>query len=215
MTIDPLIGELQPKETKRAVQACNDYLRMGPGRSYEKLLNCYRNTTEVRPPVSTLKTIKKWGGLFGWVARANAYDAEVERQKNETVEHRRLEALQTGLALDYERILNLKHLAQTLGAEIWQEDGEFVKDAIWLPDVKQIGAGETAERIDIVRFNQAILSEFRAILDDLAKETGGRKSQHNISGEMAIAEMPIEEWKKRQQQQQQQAQAALEDFDDE
>ena len=213
--IELLAGEKQERETKKAMQACNDYLRMGAGRSLEKLSRIYSDPMPDKPPTRHIATLKIWSAKFGWVARSNIYDAEIERQKNEYIEARRFDSLKTGLALDYERVLKLKHLADTLEREIWQDDGEFVTDNIWVPDVKQIGGGEYAERVDIVRFNQPILTEFRAILDDLAKETGGRKSQHNLSGEIAIAEMSLDEWKKRQQTQSEQAQAALEDFDDE
>jgi hypothetical protein len=52
------------------------------------------------------------------------------------------------------------------------EDGVYHN--VWVPDVKQIGSGADAERVDIEHFNSAIISEYRATLDDIAKETGGR-----------------------------------------
>lgn len=180
--IEPLTGQRQPKETKRAVQSCNDYLLMGAGRSLEKLWQRYQAVTDPLPPTRRITTLKQWSTDYGWVARADEYDAKVEAEKTALVEARRRDAIDTGLALDYERILKLKHLADTLGREIWSDDGKFIKDAIWLPDVKQIGGGEYAERVDLVKFNQAILTEFRAILDDLAKETGGRKSRQEVTG---------------------------------
>jgi hypothetical protein len=42
---------------------------------------------------------------------------------------------------------------------------------------KQVGAGEFAERIDLVRFNASILAEYRSTLADLAAETGGRRQR--------------------------------------
>lgn len=180
--IDLLAGKPKEKETKKAMQACNDYLRMGPGRSLAKLHQTYTEYGPEKPPTRHLATLKTWSTNYGWQARVNEYDTEIERQKTEYLEQRRIDALNTGLALDYERILKLKHLADKLENEIWNEEGEFIRDTVWLPDVKQIGGGEFAERVDIVRFNQAILSEFRAILDDLAKETGGRKHQHEVTG---------------------------------
>jgi hypothetical protein len=53
---------------------------------------------------------------------------------------------------------------------------------VWLPDVKQIGGGEHAERVDIVRFNAALIEQYRGTLDDLAKETGGRKQKMEVTG---------------------------------
>ena len=42
--------------------------------------------------------------------------------------------------------------------------------------------GEFAERVDIERFNAAIISEVRGVLDDIAKETGGRAQKLEHSG---------------------------------
>jgi hypothetical protein len=44
-----------------------------------------------------------------------------------------------------------------------------------VPDVKSIGSGEFAERVDLVRFNAALLEQFRGTLDDIAQEVGQRK----------------------------------------
>jgi len=90
--------------------------------------------------------------------------------------------MQSGLALDYERAVELKRLAHFLIEQIYEqgEDGNYHN--VWLPDVKQIGAGKNIERIDIERFNAAIISELRGVLDDLAKETGGRKLRQEITG---------------------------------
>lgn len=185
-------GERQEKETKKAMQACNDYLRLGPGRSLAKLHHLYTEDTPEKPPTRSINTLKRWSTDFDWPTRATAYDIRIEQLKTAEAERRQLEAMQTGLALDYERVLKLKHLASTLAAEIWADNGEFIQDAVWVPDVKQIGGGEFAERVDIVRFNRPILEEFRAILDDLAKETGGRRQKTDLdvtSGGEALDKM--------------------------
>jgi hypothetical protein len=175
-----LAGKPLSGEVERNRIACNDYLRMGAGRSLAKLRQMYVEYTSEKPPTVHLRTLQRWSSVYDWQARAAAYDAEIEQQKTAYVEQRRREALESGLALDFERVLTLKHLADTLGREIWERSGEFIKDAIWLPDVKSIGSGEFAERIDIVRFNRAILEEFRSVLDDLAKETGGRRQKSDV-----------------------------------
>lgn len=188
--IELLAGEPFPNETKKARQAFNDYARMGPGRSLAKLHQYYNETTTEKPPAKALRTLAGWSTGFAWQARVAAYDSEVERQKNAALARRRAKAMEKGLALDYKRVMKLKHLASKLAGEIFDDSGEFVEDAIWLPDVKSIGSGEFAERVDIVRFNRAILEEFRAILDDLAKETGGRKQRHDITtGDKPLGEV--------------------------
>jgi len=177
--IEPLGGERGERETNKAIQACNDYLRLGPGRSLAKLLDRYQNATEA-PPTKRIKSLADWSRTFGWQARAVAYDAAAERQKTEATEARRREAMETGLALDYERVLELKALAQFLKGQLYEvsEDGKFPN--VWVHDVKQIGKGEDAERVDIERFNSAIFEQFRGTIDDLARETGGRKLKTSL-----------------------------------
>lgn len=129
------------------------------------------------PPVKRFATLADWSTTFGWQARAAAYDAGIEREKNEALEARRREAMQTGLALDFERVIELKRLADFLKSQVYEqgEGGDYHN--IWLPDVKQVGSGEDAQRVDIERFNGALLEQLRGTFDDLAKETGGRKQK--------------------------------------
>lgn len=199
-----LAGERKDNESDRAAQACNDYLRLGPARSLSKLVQKYAKRNQKEPATDSESTLKKWSAEFEWQLRASAYDAELEAEKNE----KRRQVFEQGLALDYERVTKLKRLASFLEKQILDEiqaptyaSAEDAIDAalsgnapyapppgfenykVWLPDVKQIGSGEDAERVDIVRFNAALISEFRAALDDLAKETGGRRQKvdHLIS----------------------------------
>ena len=48
--------------------------------------------------------------------------------------------------------------------------------------MKQIGSGELAQRVDLVRFNGPLISELRETLADLAKETGGRVQKTELRG---------------------------------
>lgn len=178
--VELLAGEKLERETKRATQACNDYLRMGAGRSLLKLQQMYIAYTSEKPPSRQLRTIAEWSRKFNWQARADEYDAEVERQKNEYTEQRRREAMETALALDYERVLELKRMFGLLDRELYETDEKgniigFKRETVWVPDVKQIGGGQFATQVDIERFNRAIFEIRRGLLDDLAKETGGRK----------------------------------------
>lgn len=202
MAVDLLVGEKAKGEGSPAVIACNDYLRMGPGRSLQKLCEWYRSGTEV-PPTKRLNTLKKWSQFYGWQARAEIYDAIIEAEKNA---HRR-SIMASGLALDYERVVKLKELTGLLLGEVYTVDKlgitQLVQDNVWLPDVKQIGSGEYAERVDITRFNAAIFEQVRGLLDDLAKETGGRKQEVKMEhrgsigitpDERAQAVKELEEW---------------------
>jgi len=80
-----LAGRRQKGETRRAVIACNDYLRMGPGRSLAKLCKLYRSQRATQPPTRRLPTLKEWSRRFGWVERAEEYDAAMESQRDEQV----------------------------------------------------------------------------------------------------------------------------------
>jgi hypothetical protein len=174
--IELLVGEKQEGETRRAVQACNDYLRMGSGRSLAKLLDRYQTATEL-PPTKRLKTLKDWSRKHNWQGRVSEYDIELECQKNEY----RHEVIQSGLALDYERVNELKRLGCFLIDQVYEQDEDGRHFNVWLRDVKQIGGGLHAKEVKLERFNAAIISELRGVLDDLAKETGGRRQNVDVT----------------------------------
>lgn len=163
-----LAGERKEGETDRAVQACNDYLRLGPGRSLSKLLSKYTKRNQKEPVTESESTIKKWSADYDWQLRASAYDAVLEEMRNE----KRRKEFDAGLALDYERIRKLKKLANLLEQDLTVR--------LWLDDVKSIGSGEFAERVDLIRFNSALVEQYRGVLDDLAKEVGGRKQKSEV-----------------------------------
>lgn len=177
--VELLAGELVESETSRAAQACNDYLRMGPGRSLRKLAKKYGKTRQNTTPTDSFDTLANWSTTYVWQARAAAYDAELDATKTE----KRRAVMEHGLALDYERVTKLKKLAAYLSEQIADPTN------VWVPDVKQIGSGEYAERVDLVRFNAPLIAEYRATLADLAAETGGRKLRAEIGG---MAGQPLE-----------------------
>ena len=45
---------------------------------------------------------------------------------------------------------------------------------MWLDQVKSIGSGEDSEKVEYEEFNTSEISQYRGVLDDIAKETGGR-----------------------------------------
>lgn len=196
--VDLLVGAQFPRESKKAILACNDYLRMGAGRSLAKLHQKYTAPSPTEPPTRTLRVLKGWSSKFDWQQRASDYDATWEERKNAERERE----FNEGIALDFERVRKLKRLAEFLETQIYEqieerisalvmdENGELERQAVmqqrygrlWVKDVKGIGRGEDFERVEIVRFNQALLAEFRAALDDISKETGGRIHRHEHAG---------------------------------
>lgn len=177
VTVELAAGERRTGESGSAVVACNDWLRLGPGRKLTTLAQRYMETPENPPPTRSLQTLRTWSKKYVWQDRAAEFDAAEERIKDAT----RQRVLAEGLALDYERVTRLVRLAEDLEGQIYEELNGL-RARLWLPDVKQIGSGEFAERVDIVRFNAALIEQFRGTLDDIAKETGGRVKKSEITG---------------------------------
>jgi hypothetical protein len=175
----PLAGAGQPGESARAIQACNDWLRLGEGRSLPALLARYTKSTQTEPPTRALGTLKKWSMRFDWAGRAGGYDAAViEQAKNA----RRAAILEAGLALDYERVAVLSDLAQLLVAQVAERNPEGNQHRLWVPNVKAVGSGPWTQIVDIERFNAPLLSELRGVLDDIAQEVGGRIRKQELTG---------------------------------
>lgn len=99
-----------------------------------------------------------------WEARALAYDAAQFAEE----EQARKRILQSGWALDHHRIQTLVEVVQML-RQMMQDPAQ-----VWLADVKAIGSGPGAERVDLVQFNAELFRELREYLTDIAEETGGR-----------------------------------------
>ncbi len=169
--VELLAGERNPRETRRAVIACNDYLRLGPARSLAKLRHDYVGSTSVLPPTRNLRVLQEWSARYGWVGRAAAYDAQIEAQKDA---HRR-QIMESGLALDYERVLALEQLVADLLAQYYETLPDGKRPKLWLRDVKGLGGGESFQVVDIERFNAPLIEQLRGALADLAQETGGRQ----------------------------------------
>ena len=169
----PLSGRRHSREPAKAITACNDYLRLGPGRSLAKLHALYveRREREGKASVPTARdrTLEAWSSRYGWQRRAEAYDAEMEALKTA----RAHEILNSGLALPHERVLKLKALFEQLEAEL-------TEGALWVERTKGIGSGETFERVSERLYNSALVSDLRGLLEDLAEETGGRQQRVSV-----------------------------------
>lgn len=224
MLVDLLVGIKLKGEGKNPILACNDYLRMGPGRSLPKLLAQYAEIGQDQPPTTSIGTLKAWSVRYEWQDRADLYDAEIEAEKQASAKGeqrkaaaRRKEIMQEGAALDYERVAKLKKVAAELEAQIFYEpepDSDalrllgiagLVEQAhetrdpeelsriarlilerldpndpknkfpnLWARDVKGLAGGRS---VDVVRFNSSLLAEYRAVLAEIAAETGGRRQR--------------------------------------
>lgn len=194
--IELLAGEKREKESSKAVFACNDWLRLGPGRNIPKLLNSYQVKSGViqnfTAPSTSYKTLETWSSNYKWPERAMTFDADYERRVN----RERAAEIDYGLSLDYERIRELKQLADLLKDQLLARDDKGNLIGLWVPDVKIVGHGNAAETVEIERFNSALVTQYRETLNDLAKETGGRVQKKEIGGLGKDGAIPIElSWK--------------------
>lgn len=170
--LEPITGADGRKESRRANQAFRDYCYMGSARSLRKLLAQYQARVKKKekpaPPTDVWTTVSDWSGNFSWTDRSKAFDRYLLDKDKRAYEERRRVLLETGLALDFERVGKLKELFDKLEGYLGQED------RIWLKDVKSIGFGKDAEKVDIIRFNSPMIEQIRGVLDDIAREVGGR-----------------------------------------
>jgi hypothetical protein len=88
-------------------------------------------------------------------------------------------ALVEGYALKENRVYKLSILAALLEKDLF---GGF----IWTDQVKGVGSGDIAEIVDYEEFNSAEITQYRGILDDIAREVGGRVIKQDITAESRI-----------------------------
>lgn len=98
------------------------------------------------------------------------------------------DALTTGLALKSNRVQKLQQLAVLMEQDLF---GGF----LWTDQVKMIGSGPFAKEVDYEEFNTAEVAQYRATLDDIAKEVGDRKQANttlNVTSD-ELKTMSVEE----------------------
>jgi hypothetical protein len=169
------------RETPNAKRAWADYLAMGPERSLEALARRYRIVIENggQAPTTRLPTLADWSRHFGWQARLSEIADRETREAEEREAAYRRSVLEDGYALSHKRVEGLKVLAGLLYDELTAEGEDNRR---WLDDVKQIGSGADAVRVPILRFNASEVEQLRGLLEDIAKEVGGRAQKLEHSG---------------------------------
>lgn len=182
------------RETARARQAWADYLALGPDRSLAKLQALYaqrvRSAGKAGVPTRHLSRLERWSTLFGWQQRIQDFTEQQVREATAAAaaaEAARIrEIMETGVALTHERVDVLKEMVGHLLEDLRDPEKR------WLKDVKGIGWGDKWAQVDIERFNAAELEQLRGLLDDIAKETGGRPKVVRIDLEAKIRVMARE-----------------------
>lgn len=84
-------------------------------------------------------------------------------------------ALVEGFALKEHRVYKLSILASLLEKDLFC-------GFIWTDQVKGVGSGDIAEIVDYEEFNASEIIQYRGLLDDIAKEMGGRVQKSEVSG---------------------------------
>ena len=162
------------RETPRAAQAWADYLALGPDRSLEKLLESYRSRPSA--PTGQVSMLKRWSAAFGWQARLQEIAARQAEEAQEREAARIREIMETGYGRPHERVQLLKRLLDLCVEDV------TTRGKRWVQDVKSIGSGEFAERVDLERFNASEFDQIRGLLDDIAKEKGERVKRTEVTG---------------------------------
>lgn len=81
-------------------------------------------------------------------------------------------ALTQGLALRSERVKKLSQLAALLEKDLFTPGAD---NRLWVETEKMIGSGDNALQVTEEFFNAAEVKQYRGVLDDIAREVGGRR----------------------------------------
>jgi hypothetical protein len=90
-----------------------------------------------------------------------------------------MDALTQGLALKEVRVSKLQQLAALMERDLL---GGF----LWTDQVKSIGGGDAQQVVEYELFNSAEVDAYRGVLDDIAKETGGRVQKQETDSRVIV-----------------------------
>jgi hypothetical protein len=193
--LELLEGTALRGESSAAIIACNDFLLFGPARSVRGLAQLYKEQPKSEVPTQSYDTLRRWSEKHDWIKRANQYNARMRREAMAA----RQEVYEKGHAAAVSRVESLSKIAKILEEQILEvgmpentrvlarcsdcqslmfvDTGELVdtRPNLWTTTVKQVGTGDSARVTTTRRFNGAIIAQFRSVLDDIAKETNGRR----------------------------------------
>lgn len=154
------------RESNKARQAFEDYFNLGAGRSIDKLVQKYNEPSTKSPPTKHRATIGKWSSAHNWQQRVAERDAEIAAAVLDAI---KAEALNTGYAIREKRVADMNTLGELLFEEIKADEKR------WPLDIKQVGSGENARPVKILRFNSPLIARYLEVLDNIAAEKGERK----------------------------------------
>lgn len=116
--------------------------------------------TRENAPTLWYDIAKQWE----WNGRAEAWDKYRITERDKQIAAEEEEILKSEYALKHERIKDLNEIAKLLREEVFDDDKR------WVDDIKAVGL----EAHYLKQFNDSLVREYRAALDDIAKEKGER-----------------------------------------
>lgn len=139
-------------DTDASYLALCEYAAMGPSRT---LIDMAKGPDAGQSVTKKrgYKTLRNWSSAHGWTDRAHAYDVAVQERQRAKLE----EEMVTGLAAPAERVKALKKLFE---------------------DVTDLHG--TGNQLAVRTNANGLLAQVRGLLDDLAKETGGRIKRSDV-----------------------------------
>lgn len=165
------------RETPDAKQAWNDYLAMGPERSLEKLLVLYQGGTKAAP-TRRLRTLKDWSRFHGWDRRL----AEIAEQEHQAIVRRGIADKQNRIDALNDRWQRLHQVIEERGADPEMEDVPGGRTGLLVHQVKIIGAGDNAQRIDEYKVDDGTLDQFLKHEKQAAQELGQWVEKGELTG---------------------------------
>lgn len=179
LSVDKLLATKVKGEPGRAHAAYIDFAQLGAKRTVTELYEVYLERKEKgRPdlvPTSSMDTLYSWRGKYNWNDRVRAYDRLVYEEL--------MARTSDGLGSAHARVQKLTKLADKLEEEIFGvtpvdpeemliglpvADGKVSK--LWLREHRITPNGH----ITNYTFNNQLVQQYRGILEDIAKEVGGR-----------------------------------------
>ena len=131
-----------------------------------------RSRISAQPPTRSHDTIKDWSRKYGWPERAAIFDAQQAARQHD--EHRAV--MGSGIALPHNRVRVLTRIFNLLLSELMVRDKGNNYVNLFLGDAKMIGSGPEAYVVTTRRYNSAMINDVLRVMDDIAKESGGRQS---------------------------------------
>jgi hypothetical protein len=141
---------------------------------YSKKLDNTRKSME--PDGTWYKIAEKWQ----WEARAAQWDAFQAEEAEKIIAREREIVFRSGFALVHKRVQSLDRILNKL------IDMTEDQDKVWIPDVKAIGNGPGAERVDLVNFNAPLFALIDKYKASIAAEMGERVKKKDIT----VTELP-------------------------